>query len=71
MLNEYNQQQEKINSSFSQEVEIIKRKSDDDEELDGTIDAENGGCSKKKKTDDLTSVDGEKNIISKHAKYLK
>ena len=63
MLNEYNQTQEKISNSFSQAVEIIKRKSVVDENDELLL--ENESCSKKIKTDESS------NIISKHAKYFK
>ena len=60
MINEYNSNQMKITSNFNQEIEVIKRKSengDDDEE---------NFCVKKSKADESSN-----DIISKHAKYFK
>ena len=68
MLKEYNQIQEKINKSFSQEAEIIKRKSDDDQSSE---DAQQICDFKKTKVDHLAETAQDGNIISKHAKYFK
>jgi hypothetical protein len=59
MIDDYNRNQEKINASFDRQVELIKRKSEDN----GTNEDE---TNKKSKLDDSSS-----NIISKHAKYFK
>ena len=60
MIDLYNKNQLKINSSFNQEVEVIKRKSEDDEDNDDDVGI------KKSKSDESTN-----DIISKHAKYFK
>ena len=60
MINDYNRSQEKINASFDRQVEVIKRKSEDND-----TNEEEDETNKKSKLDDSS------NIISKHAKYFK
>jgi hypothetical protein len=60
MINEYNINQEKINSSFNRQVEVIKRKSED-----------NGTNEEEDETNKKSKLDDSSNIISKHAKYFK
>ena len=68
MLNEYNQNQQRIVTSFSQEVEIIKRKSDD---TDQASQDSNQNENKKNKLECPLSEYDDNIIISKHAKYFK
>ena len=60
MIDEYNKNQLKIDSSFNQDVEVIKRKSED-----GEADESDVGIKKSKADESLN------NVISKHAKYFK
>lgn len=62
MINEYNINQMKINSSFNQEIEVIKRKSENGDDHDD----EENFCVKKSKADESSN-----DIFSKHAKYFK